>query len=139
MAGFYDLQDQYRRQAQGGELTEALETARQLWDAFPDRRNFTWVFLAAAHSAVGDLHEVAQVLRRALDANVLWRLSLLEIPEMELVRSDPACIAVIEEARRRIELKGYRPQVIVEQPLRCLLYTSPSPRDLSTSRMPSSA
>ena len=26
-----------------------------------------------------------------------------------------------------------------EQPLDCLLYTSPSPRDLSTSRMPSSA
>ena len=25
------------------------------------------------------------------------------------------------------------------QPLTCLLYTSPSPRDLSTSRMPSSA
>jgi len=61
---------------------------------------------------------VARVLRQALDANVLWRLSILQIPEMELVRSDPACIAVIEEARRRIELKGYRPQVIVEQPLR---------------------
>ena len=28
---------------------------------------------------------------------------------------------------------------IVQQPLSCLLYTSPSPRDLSTSRMPSSA
>ena len=27
----------------------------------------------------------------------------------------------------------------VEQPYACLLYTSPSPRDLSTSRMPSSA
>ena len=26
-----------------------------------------------------------------------------------------------------------------EQPYNCLLYTSPSPRDLSTSRMPSSA
>jgi len=38
MADFYDLQDQYRRQAQGRELTEALETARQLWDTFPDRR-----------------------------------------------------------------------------------------------------
>ena len=25
------------------------------------------------------------------------------------------------------------------EPMRCLLYTSPSPRDLSTSRMPSSA
>ena len=29
--------------------------------------------------------------------------------------------------------------LIGEQPSTCLLYTSPSPRDLSTSRMPSSA
>ena len=118
MAGFYDLQDEYRRQAQAGQLTEALETARQLWDAFPDRRNFTWMILAAAHAAMGDLHAAAQVLRQALDANVLWRLSLLQIPEMELVRSDPACSAVIEDARRRIELKEFRPQVVVEQPPR---------------------
>jgi predicted esterase len=118
MATFYDLQDQYRRQAQGGELTEALETARHLWDAFPDRRNFTWMFLAAAYTAKGDLHAVAQVLRQALDGNFLWRLSLLEIPELELVRSDPGCQAVIEEARRRIQAKNYRPLVDVERPLR---------------------
>ena len=31
------------------------------------------------------------------------------------------------------------PGVDVERPKACLLYTSPSPRDLSTSRMPSSA
>ena len=30
-------------------------------------------------------------------------------------------------------------EIIDEQTIRCLLYTSPSPRDLSTSRMPSSA
>ena len=116
MAGFYDLQDEYRRQAQAGELTQALETARQLWDAFPDRRNFTWMLLVAAHAARGDFHAAAQVLRQALDTNVLWRLSLLQVTELELVRSDPACIAVIEDARRRIELKDFRPQVVVERP-----------------------
>ena len=30
-------------------------------------------------------------------------------------------------------------KAVVEQLTNCLLYTSPSPRDLSTSRMPSSA
>ena len=30
-------------------------------------------------------------------------------------------------------------QVVLARPRDCLLYTSPSPRDLSTSRMPSSA
>ena len=33
--------------------------------------------------------------------------------------------------------RGYRP--VISLPNYCLLYTSPSPRDLSTSRMPSSA
>ncbi len=114
--GFYDLQDQFRRHAEAGELKEALETSRQLWDAFPDRHNFTWMYLAAAHVALGDFRLVAQVLRQALDANALWRLSLLEVPELELLRSDPECQAVIEEARRRIEVKHYRPLVVVEQP-----------------------
>jgi predicted esterase len=112
------MQDEYRRQAQAGDLTGALETVRQLWDAFPDRRNFTWMFLSAAHAAMGDLRAVAQVLRQALDGNFLWRLSLLEMPELELVRSDPGCQAVIEEARRRIKAKNYRPLVDVERPLR---------------------
>ena len=43
-------------------------------------------------------------------------------------------------ARAR-ELLGWEPKVPLHDGLRrtCLLYTSPSPRDLSTSRMPSSA
>lgn len=114
--GFYDLQDQFRRHAKAGELKEALETARQLWDAFPDRHNFTWMYLAAAQVALGDFRLVAQVLRQALDTNALWRLSLLEGPELEALRSDPECQAVIDEARRRIEAKHYRPLVIVERP-----------------------
>ena len=36
-------------------------------------------------------------------------------------------------------LQNKRQQVLVLATLSCLLYTSPSPRDLSTSRMPSSA
>ena len=31
------------------------------------------------------------------------------------------------------------PAIVDHEPIGCLLYTSPSPRDLSTSRMPSSA
>ena len=36
-----------------------------------------------------------------------------------------------------VETEELAPEL--QQPFRCLLYTSPSPRDLSTSRMPSSA
>lgn len=116
MAGFFELQDEYRRHAEAGQPVDALETARRLWDAFPDRRNFTWIFPSAAHAAVGDFQSAAAVLRQALDANALWRLSLLDMPELALIRSDPACLAVIEEARRRIEAKHYRPLVLVEGP-----------------------
>ena len=41
-----------------------------------------------------------------------------------------------------LEMKTHKPEVVrllMEGPRGCLLYTSPSPRDLSTSRMPSSA
>ncbi len=115
---FYELQEEYRRHAQAGQLTQALEIARRLWDAFPGRRNFTWIFPAAAHAGMGDFQSAAEVLRQALDTNALWRLSLLEMPELALIRGDPACLAVIEEAQRRIEAKHYRPSVVVERPPR---------------------
>jgi len=41
-------------------------------------------------------------------------------------------IAAIDNTTRKLMQDGQRPTT-------CLLYTSPSPRDLSTSRMPSSA
>jgi len=64
---------------------------------------------------MGNVPLGAQILKQALDANALWRLSLLQAPELEPVRSDPTCQAVIEEARKRIEAKRYRPLVIVER------------------------
>src|SRR5260370_9501131 len=106
--GFYDLQDEFRRHAEAGELKKALESARQLWDAFPDRHNFTWIYLAAAHAAMGDFRLVAQVLRQALDTNALWRLSLLDVPELKLVHSYPECQAAIKAARKRSEVKPSR-------------------------------
>eukprot|EP00831_Metopus_contortus_P038885 TRINITY_DN30503_c0_g1_i4.p1 TRINITY_DN30503_c0_g1~~TRINITY_DN30503_c0_g1_i4.p1 ORF type:complete len:263 (-),score=39.05 TRINITY_DN30503_c0_g1_i4:136-924(-) len=49
----------------------------------------------------------------------------------------------LEEDKKKLEIKLIEAQqelkMIVEQHTSCLLYTSPSPRDLSTSRMPSSA
>lgn len=112
---FYDMQDEYQRHAKAGDLTEGLEIAHRMWDAFPERRNYTWALLATAHAAMGDIGLVAQVLQQALDANALWRLSLLEVPELDVIRSDSRCQAVIEEARRRIEAKHYRSLVIVER------------------------
>ena len=59
---------------------------------------------------------------KAVLTRTLRQIALLEPAYLEL--GNPA-VPVVEEAP--------------ELPLPCLLYTSPSPRDLSTSRMPSSA
>ena len=50
--------------------------------------------------------------------------------------------AVESKKSMALKLQGvleYLQQLGIELPKDCLLYTSPSPRDLSTSRMPSSA
>ena len=46
---------------------------------------------------------------------------------------------VVEKADPHIGLLHRGTEKLIEQKTYCLLYTSPSPRDLSTSRMPSSA
>ncbi len=114
--GFYNLLDRYQRLAEEGKLPEALSAAQRLWDAFPERHDYTWMCLTATHAAMGNLHLSALALRAAFDDNSLWRLSLLDAPEMQLVRRDPECQAVIDQARRRVEAKHYRPLVNVERP-----------------------
>ena len=51
-------------------------------------------------------------------------------------RSRPESATLNEQARI---ISDFIKKEKIEKPLICLLYTSPSPRDLSTSRMPSSA
>ena len=45
----------------------------------------------------------------------------------------------VNEVGRISEEEGHHPEILFGWGYACLLYTSPSPRDLSTSRMPSSA
>ena len=58
-------------------------------------------------------------------------LDFQRVPAMILTEDDLKCHLFA----RLLQI----PELSVAQPTICLLYTSPSPRDLSTSRMPSSA
>ena len=58
----------------------------------------------------------------------LFKKTIEEIQDIELEQ--------LENVKRELEQMGDRKRELA--PI-CLLYTSPSPRDLSTSRMPSSA
>ena len=72
----------------------------------------------------------------------------LDLPETEGVDALAQELAKLQDnGKRRIAFLGSRHVPVVDihlieliaRSLACLLYTSPSPRDLSTSRMPSSA
>ena len=52
---------------------------------------------------------------------------------------DKRGVCLLMEDPYVLNLDGGTPQYLTEEHGICLLYTSPSPRDLSTSRMPSSA
>ena len=60
-----------------------------------------------------------------------------EVVEAEVVTTEP------EEAPKKIEPvilgEDDQPSLVISMPTLCLLYTSPSPRDATLSRMPSSA
>ena len=89
---------------------------------------------------------------------MMIRVLLVRFRLLTMVASAPLAIGVVTEsagaqssAKRPLEIADYRlwRQIDGEQisddgrwvtwSYACLLYTSPSPRDLSTSRMPSSA
>ena len=60
--------------------------------------------------------------------------SQAEIPTVAILESDSGTCPTCRE-----EFEQFFKQDAMDTPKVCLLYTSPSPRDLSTSRMPSSA
>jgi predicted esterase len=69
---------------------------------------------AAALLAGGDAAAAAARLRRGLEEGDLWRVSLLQDPDLAPLLDDPGCREAIEEARRRAAALGARPQVLVE-------------------------
>ena len=52
---------------------------------------------------------------------------------------EAAKTVLITQGPDALKISNIAKQAGISHPLICLLYTSPSPRDLSTSRMPSSA
>ena len=64
--------------------------------------------------------------------------SLLEVMDLKFL-FDPFSSSVPGKLHAGEELQDLESQMKSDLVFPCLLYTSPSPRDLSTSRMPSSA
>ena len=98
--------------------------------------------------AVNNVEESAKVYQKALGIDEI---------EFETIESEGVKVAIIPMENGRIELMqptkddspikkfldkkgpGLHHLALETDNIDCLLYTSPSPRDLSTSRMPSSA
>ena len=74
-------------------------------------------------------------LKAARYTGGLWVGKYIKTCTYQKVLTDEATVKIGEYCSRLCELEGFAGH----QEQACLLYTSPSPRDLSTSRMPSSA
>ena len=73
-----------------------------------------------------------------------WKTDLLAEVEASVTAQPLTSLGDLERAIQAGEPVDFRrimftASPVVGEPIYCLLYTSPSPRDLSTSRMPSSA
>ena len=99
-----------RLTAQGAVLATALIRRHRLWETFlADKLNFSWE----------EVHELAEQLEHINSEKLIERLDeFLDFPKYD-PHGDP-----IPNADGKFT---------------CLLYTSPSPRDATLSRMPSSA
>ena len=90
--------------------------------------NTQWSVARPAHENgdAGSVFTNANLLSRVLDQHELGKLDAAIVsPNIELVT--------------KLASLGVPSLCLYNDPKDCLLYTSPSPRDLSTSRMPSSA
>ena len=74
-----------------------------------------------------DLKEIEEL--ESTKANLLARMDIIQ----ELQTRRPQVVHTFQELAERV------PDGVYLQSMRCLLYTSPSPRDATLSRMPSSA
>ena len=119
-------------------------------------QNLHQLFILLVNSSVQNLAVGPQLVRSGVDQ---WRKLSLLIPisqewidrEQFAIQRHPASrrelIGMIEKLANRLSivmLNAVRPQQMVEfttgtKSISCLLYTSPSPRDATLSRMPSSA
>ena len=99
-----------------------------------------------------DLTEFISLLAMALRVPTRWSRGAVDEYDEALVEPSASRLAHLDAAAGYLELilhreaagdvgadRGFTSRLTHEQLSICLLYTSPSPRDLSTSRMPSSA
>ena len=76
---------------------------------------------------------------------ITWQEASIKLSQLKEYTNNPRKITkeMLDKLASHIKEDGYHQRIIVDNDYTiiggCLLYTSPSPRDLSTSRMPSSA
>ena len=104
----------------------------------------SWIYIASQGIVQGTYETFVEAGRQHYDGNLSGRWILTAglggmggAQPLAATMAGASCIAV-ECDQSRIDFR-LRTRYLDEKAKTCLLYTSPSPRDLSTSRMPSSA
>ena len=137
--------------------TELLEGLQHL-DQWPNKvktMQKNWIgksFGCEINFKIDSSKKVDQIKCFTTRPDTLFGMSFLALsvdhPLSKLYESDPEFLkfkkqcsrtGTTEESIANAEKIGFKTELEAINPLNCLLYTSPSPRDLSTARMPSSA
>eukprot|EP00831_Metopus_contortus_P036306 TRINITY_DN2875_c0_g1_i3.p1 TRINITY_DN2875_c0_g1~~TRINITY_DN2875_c0_g1_i3.p1 ORF type:complete len:203 (-),score=20.12 TRINITY_DN2875_c0_g1_i3:143-751(-) len=101
-------------------------------DGYEDEENL-WDMLS---SSLDNPHHLPERKLRSEYMITINKHHKFKIRKSHLISTSKTAISV---KTRKVQRKRRKHFIPITQVLTCLLYTSPSPRDLSTSRMPSSA
>ena len=118
--------------------SNALRTAKKLPESDPESHKKRTI----AHIRIGENEEaLASISRvRELDpGSHFWPIREYKVRDVGLGQSPDEILSVFEEHRENHPGNPAVELVCIETMGSCLLYTSPSPRDRTRSRMPSSA
>jgi len=81
-----------------------------------ERPDWEWYRRSCELIAAGDLDAAEDVISAALEAGHLWRVSLLSAPAIRTLEGRPKFESTAQEARRRVEERHFRPQVLTAFP-----------------------
>ena len=127
------------------EIQMEIERLKKLIDDFYSHHRDPEKEIKEIRKRIGEIEKYINNLESELNTYISGQDARIPVIKMAKISKSPICPICGRPIEKPEEFWSKREQRVVEEVKKskeaiiCLLYTSPSPRDLSTSRMPSSA